>query len=77
MFYGRMWLVVKPSVGIPMGAAGIFGVSLFVHACILTNTTWFPAFLNGNAKPRVMSEQVDPGGVKPGLQALAMVDLSK
>jgi hypothetical protein len=43
----------------------------------LTNTTWFPAFLNGSAKPRVVSEQVDPGGVKPGLQALAMVDLPK
>jgi light-harvesting protein B-800-850 alpha chain len=77
MFYGRMWLVVKPSVGIPMGAVGIMGTSLFVHACILTNTTWFPAFLNGSAKPRVVSEQVDPGGVKPGLQALAMVDLPK
>jgi light-harvesting protein B-800-850 alpha chain len=47
-----MWLVVKPSIGIPMGAVGILGISLFVHACILTNTTWFPAFLNGSAKPR-------------------------
>jgi len=72
-----MWLVVKPSLGIPLGAVGILGVSLLVHACILTNTSWYPAFFNGSAKPRVMSQQVDPGGVKPGLQTLAMVELPK
>ncbi len=77
MFYGRMWLVVKPSVGIPMGAVGIFGVSLFIHASILTNTTWFPAFLNGSAKPRVVSELVVPTGQMPGAQALASLELPK
>jgi light-harvesting protein B-800-850 alpha chain len=77
MFYGRMWLVVKPSVGIPMGAVGIMGTSLFVHACILTNTTWFPAFLNGSAKPRIVSELVVPAAENPGTQILASVVLPK
>ena len=77
MFYGRMWLVVKPSVGIPMGAVGILGVSLLVHACILTNTSWYPAFFNGSAKPRVVSELVVPTGQAPGAQALASLELPK
>jgi len=50
MIYGRMWLVVKPSLGIPMGAVAIMGTSLAVHTCILTHTTWFPAFLQGGVK---------------------------
>lgn len=44
---GRMWLVVNPTVGIPLLLGGVITVSLVVHASILTNTTWFPAFFGG------------------------------
>ncbi len=47
MYNGRMWLVVKPTIGIPLFFGGVALTSLAVHTAVLTNTTWFPAFLNG------------------------------
>lgn len=47
MINGRMWLVVKPTVGIPIFFIAIVVASLSVHTAILVNTTWFPAFLQG------------------------------
>lgn len=46
---GRIWLYVKPTVGIPLFFIGFVLASLLVHAAILTNTTWFPAFWQGAA----------------------------
>jgi light-harvesting protein B-800-850 alpha chain len=62
MIYGKMWLVVKPTVGIPLFFVGVATASLLTHAAILTNTSWFPAFLNGNAKKVVgqMSPDASP-----------------
>ena len=44
---GRLWCVVSPTVGIPMMLGAVGTVSLLVHASILFNTTWFPAFFGG------------------------------
>jgi light-harvesting protein B-800-850 alpha chain len=49
MIYGKMWLVVKPSVGVPLIIAAVAVASFSVHLAILSNTTWVKAFLNGNA----------------------------
>ncbi len=49
MIYGKMWLVVKPSVGVPLIIAAVAVASFSVHLAILNNTTWVKAFLNGNA----------------------------
>jgi light-harvesting protein B-800-850 alpha chain len=49
MIYGKMWLVVKPSVGIPVFLGAVAVGSFAVHVALLTNTTWVPKFLNGNA----------------------------
>lgn len=46
---GRLWLYVKPTIGIPLFFLGFMLASLLVHASILTNTTWFPAFWEGGA----------------------------
>ena len=46
---GRIWLYVKPTVGIPLFFLGFVLASLLVHAAILTNTTWFGAFWQGGA----------------------------
>ena len=46
---GRLWLYVKPTVGIPLFFLGFMLASLLVHASILTNTPWFPAFFEGGA----------------------------
>lgn len=49
MIYGKLWLVVKPSVGIPLFLGAVAVGSFAVHLALLTNTTWVKKFLNGNA----------------------------
>jgi light-harvesting protein B-800-850 alpha chain len=48
MIYGKLWLVVKPTVGIPLFLSGVAIASAFVHLALLTNTTWIKKYLNGN-----------------------------
>lgn len=47
MNQARMWLVVNPTLGIPLFLAAAAIVSLTVHFAVLNNTTWFPAFFGG------------------------------
>jgi light-harvesting protein B-800-850 alpha chain len=49
MIYGKIWCVVKPSVGIPMFLTAVAVGSFAVHVALALNTTWVPAFLNGKA----------------------------
>ena len=50
MIYSKMWLVVKPSVGIPVFIAAVAIASFSVHLALTMNTTWVKGFLNGGAK---------------------------
>ena len=50
MIYGKIWLVVKPSVGIPVFLGAVAVSSFAVHYALLTHTNWVPKFLNGNAQ---------------------------
>jgi light-harvesting protein B-800-850 alpha chain len=50
MIYGKLWLVVKPSVGVPLFLGAVAVGSFSVHLALLTNTTWVTKFLNGNTK---------------------------
>ncbi len=47
MNQSRMWLVVNPTIGIPLFLGGVIVVSFTVHFAILDNTSWFPAFFGG------------------------------
>jgi light-harvesting protein B-800-850 alpha chain len=47
MIYGKMWLVVKPSVGIPLFLSAVAIGSFAVHVALVTNTTWVKKFLEG------------------------------
>jgi light-harvesting protein B-800-850 alpha chain len=49
MIYGKIWCVVKPSVGIPLFLSAVAISSFAVHVALVTNTTWVKKFLNGNA----------------------------
>ena len=53
MIYGKLWLVVKPSVGIPVFLGAVAVSSFAVHYALLTHTTWVPKFLNGKATAAV------------------------
>ena len=49
MIYGKLWLVVKPTVGIPLFLGAVAVSSFAVHYMLLTHTTWVPKFLEGKA----------------------------
>jgi light-harvesting protein B-800-850 alpha chain len=49
MIYGKLWLVVKPTVGIPVFLGAVAISSFAVHTALVMNTTWVKKFLNGNA----------------------------
>lgn len=43
----RMWLVMKPTVGIPLFLGGVAVGSFAVHVAVLSNTGWVSDFLSG------------------------------
>lgn len=49
MNQGKIWLVVKPTVGLPLFLGGVAVIALAVHAAVLTNTKWYPAYYSGRA----------------------------
>lgn len=49
MNQGKIWLVVKPTVGLPAFLGGVAIIALTVHAAVLTNTKWYPAYYSGKA----------------------------
>jgi light-harvesting protein B-800-850 alpha chain len=50
MNQGKIWLVVKPTVGLPLFLGGVAAIALIVHLALLSNTAWFPAYHNGGLK---------------------------
>ena len=73
MNQGRLWTVVKPSIGLPMFLGAVAVTSLIVHYSILTHTTWFPAFLQGGQKKVAIETQT----TAPAVLALNDVTLVK
>lgn len=55
MNQAKIWLVVKPTVGLPLFLGAVAVTSLLVHTAILNNTAWFPAFFNGKAAPAAVA----------------------
>jgi light-harvesting protein B-800-850 alpha chain len=43
----KMWLVVKPTVGVPLFLTAVAVGSFAVHVAVLSNTTWVSDFLKG------------------------------
>ncbi len=50
MNQAKIWLVVKPGVGIPLLLGTCAFVVLLVHLAILTHTTWISSYWQGGAK---------------------------
>jgi light-harvesting protein B-800-850 alpha chain len=49
MIYGKIWLVVKPTVGVPLLLGSVALTSLFVHYQLINHTTWLPKYYDGAA----------------------------
>ena len=50
MNQGRIWLVVKPSVGLPLFLGSVAVIALLVHYAVLSHTTWFAGYWEGGKK---------------------------
>ncbi len=61
MIYGKIWLVVKPTVGIPLFLGAVAVSSFLVHYMLLTHTTWLPKYYEGGMKKTASIEA--PGGL--------------
>jgi light-harvesting protein B-800-850 alpha chain len=70
MNQARIWLVVKPTVGLPLFLAAVAITALIVHASILTHTTWFGAYWQGHPKGTAMNT-IDQSADKTALAAQA------
>jgi len=55
MNQARIWLVVKPTVGLPLFLGTVLTISLLIHYSVLSHTTWFGAFLQGSAKAKTVA----------------------
>ena len=61
MIYGKLWCVVKPSVGIPIIIGAVAVASFSVHLALTVNTTWVKGYLNGGAaKVAAISTETTP-----------------
>lgn len=47
MNQGRIWTVVKPTVGLPLLLGTVMAIALLVHYAILTHTKWFAGYWGG------------------------------
>lgn len=65
MIYGKLWLVVKPTVGIPLFLGAVAVSSFAVHYMLLTHTTWLPKYYNGAATKTAQVEQTAPVALAP------------
>lgn len=62
MINSKMWLVVKPTVGLPLFFIGVVVAALSVHLALLLNTNWFAAYWQGAERRTRTSEIVVPPG---------------
>ena len=72
MIYGKMWCVVKPSVGIPIVIGAVAVASFSVHLALTLNTTGVKKFLNGSAA-QVSSIQSE----SPQVAALSLQEVGR
>lgn len=66
----KMWLVVKPTVGVPIFLAGVAIGSFAVHVAVLSNTSWVSDFLQGEPmgsgdKTAMLMDKHELNPVKP------------
>lgn len=63
----KIWLVVQPTVGVPLFLGAVAVGSFAVHVAVLSNTTWVSDFLSGNE----LGSSAQTAMVTPGEAPLA------
>lgn len=49
MNQGKIWRVVKPSVGVPLFLGAVVVAALVVHGGLMIKTDWFGGYWNGGS----------------------------
>ncbi len=60
MNQARIWLVVKPTVGLPLLLGTVLLIALLVHFAVLSHTTWFGSYWEGGAKAHAATVATAP-----------------
>ena len=47
MNQAKIWLVVKPGVGLPLFLGTVLVISLLIHFAVLTHTSWMGSYWQG------------------------------
>jgi light-harvesting protein B-800-850 alpha chain len=69
----KIWLVVKPTVGVPLFLSAVAVGSFAVHVAVLSNTSWVADFLSGQELGSSMdtaSVILDDGAIAPSAASL-------
>jgi light-harvesting protein B-800-850 alpha chain len=53
MIYGKIWLYVKPSTGIPVYLGAVAIGAFAVHLALFLNVPWLKAYYSGGQKAAV------------------------
>ncbi len=69
MNQARIWLVVKPTVGLPLFLGTVLVISLLIHYSVLSHTTWFGGYWEGGFKSKHTAAAVVPAAPAPNLAA--------
>lgn len=69
MIYGKIWCVVKPTVGIPLFLGSVALTSLFVHYHLLQATGWLKTYYMGKTKT-AMIESSTPTAAAPASETV-------
>lgn len=69
MIYGKIWCVVKPTVGIPLFLGSVALTSLFVHYHLLQSTGWLKTYYMGKTKT-AMIESSTPTAAAPASETV-------
>ncbi len=56
MNQGRIWTVVKPTVGLPLLLGSVTLIAVGVHYAVLTHTTWFGDYWQGKKMKAAQTE---------------------
>ena len=68
MNQGKVWRVVKPTVGVPIFLGAVAVTSVFVHYQLLTHTTWFPGYYQGGQKAKAVATAAAPDAAAPSVK---------
>lgn len=66
MIYGKIWCVVKPTVGIPLFLGSVALTSLFVHYHLLQATGWLKTYYMGKTKTAMVDSATPLAAAPPG-----------